>query len=149
MKEWFIKRGYPESVIEKEMKKVRFSKQGQKSKKVEKGVPFVVTYHPLINKLSSIIHRNLYLLYMNQKVKNIFSPGPIMSCSSARKISSHLVKAKQCVRETTDEFHLRWNNYKSNDRNNARNEACMQEHLFEHFKSEGHSDFLEMFSYYL
>ena len=34
MKKWFIKRGYPESVIEKEMKKVRFSKQRQKSKKV-------------------------------------------------------------------------------------------------------------------
>ena len=42
MKEWFIKRGYPESVIDKEMKKVCFSEQGQKSKKVEKGVPFVV-----------------------------------------------------------------------------------------------------------
>ena len=43
MKEWFIKRGYPESDIGKEMKKFRFSKQGQKSKKVEKGVAFVVT----------------------------------------------------------------------------------------------------------
>ena len=43
IKKWFIKRGYPESVIKKEMKKVRFSKQGQKSEKVEKGVPFVVT----------------------------------------------------------------------------------------------------------
>ena len=50
MKEWFIKRGYPESVIEKEMKKVRFSKQGQKSKRAEKRVPFVVTYHPLLKK---------------------------------------------------------------------------------------------------
>ena len=59
MKEWFIKRGYPESIIDKKMKKVRFSEQGQKSKKVEKGVPFVVTYHPLLSKLSSIIHRNL------------------------------------------------------------------------------------------
>ena len=29
IKEWFIKRGYPESVIEREMKKVCFSKQGQ------------------------------------------------------------------------------------------------------------------------
>ena len=65
MKEWFIKRGYPESVIDKEKKKVRFSKQVQKSKKVEKGVPFVVTYYPLLNKLFSIIHRNLYLLFMN------------------------------------------------------------------------------------
>ena len=37
MKEWFIKRNYPEAIIEKEMKKVCFSKQGQKSEKVEKG----------------------------------------------------------------------------------------------------------------
>ena len=49
---------------------------------------------------------------------------------------------KQYVGETTDEFRLRWNNYKSNDRKNARNETCMQEHLFEHFKSEDHSGFL-------
>ena len=28
MKEWFIKRSYPESVIDKEMKRVRFSEQG-------------------------------------------------------------------------------------------------------------------------
>ena len=62
MKQRFIKRDYPESVIQKEMKKVRFSKQGQKSKKVEKGAPFVLTYHPLLNKLSSIIHMNLDLL---------------------------------------------------------------------------------------
>ena len=39
IKEWFIKRGYPESVIEKEMQKVHFSKEGQKSKKVDNGVP--------------------------------------------------------------------------------------------------------------
>ena len=62
MKQRFIKRDYPESVIQKEMKKVRFSKQGQKSKKVEKGAPFVLIYHPLLNKLSSIIHMNLDLL---------------------------------------------------------------------------------------
>ena len=35
MKEWFIKRGYPESVIDKETKKAHFFEQGQKSKKVE------------------------------------------------------------------------------------------------------------------
>ena len=47
----------------------------------------------------------------------------------------------QYVWETTDEFRLRWNNYKSNDRKNARNEACTQQHLFKHFKSEGNSCF--------
>ena len=68
IKEWFIKRGHPESDIGKEMKKVPFSEQDQKSKKVEEGVPFVTT-HYLVN---SIIHRNLYLLYVNQEVKKCF-----------------------------------------------------------------------------
>ena len=49
---------------------------------------------------------------------------------------------KQYVKETTDGFRLRWNNYKSNDKNNERNEACMQGHLLEHFKIEGHGGFL-------
>ena len=48
----------------------------------------------------------------------------------------------QYVGETTDEFHLRWNNYKSNNNKNARNKGCMEENLFEHFKGEGHSGFL-------
>ena len=34
------------------MKKVRFSEQGQKSEKVQKGVPFVLTYHLLLSKKS-------------------------------------------------------------------------------------------------
>ena len=55
--------------------KVHFSKQGQKSKKVEEGAPFVVTYHPQLKKLSSIIHRNLYLLYMNEEVKMFLLQG--------------------------------------------------------------------------
>ena len=139
---------------------------------------------------------------MNQEVKNVFTPGSIVSIRSARKINRYLVRAKfyplerkvgsekcgksrcevclniqetdtftstttgksfkinhklncddncliylltykccgrQYVGETTDDFRLRWNNYKNNDRKNARNEACMQEHLFQHFKSEGHS----------
>ena len=76
------------------MKKVFFSNQCQTSKKFEKGVPFVVTYHPLLNELSSIIHRNLYLLYMNQEVKNVFTRGSIVSFRSARKITSYLVRAK-------------------------------------------------------
>ena len=92
MKEWFIKRRYPEYNIDKES--ACFSKKGQKSKKVEEGLLFVATYHPLLNKLSSIIHKNLYLLYMNQKVKNVFTPGPVESYKSVREISSYLVRAK-------------------------------------------------------
>ena len=49
---------------------------------------------------------------------------------------------KQYEGETTDEFRPRSNNYKSNDRENARNETYIQKHLFQHFKNEGHSGFL-------
>ena len=143
---------------------------------------------------------------MNQEVKNVFTPGTIVSYRSARKISSHLVRAKlyplerkfgseKCGRsrcdvclnieetdtftstttgesfkiihqlncddncliyllackccgkqyagETTDEFRVR---LQSIDRKNARNEACTQENLFEHFQSEGHSSFLGIVS---
>ena len=47
------------------MKKFHFSKQGQKTKNAENGVPFAVTYDPLLNKLTFIIHRNFYMLYIN------------------------------------------------------------------------------------
>ena len=40
MKEWFIKRGYPEILIEEEMNKVKFSRESQITRKIEKGVPF-------------------------------------------------------------------------------------------------------------
>ena len=49
---------------------------------------------------------------------------------------------KQYVGSTTDCFRYRWNNYKCNDRKNARGGACLQEHLFEHYNSEGHNVFL-------
>ena len=48
---------------------------------------------------------------------------------------------KQYVGSTTDCFRYRWNNYKCNDRKYARGEACLQEHLFEHFNSEGRNEF--------
>ena len=49
---------------------------------------------------------------------------------------------KQYVGSTTDCSRYRSNNHKCNDRKNARGEACLQEHFFEHFNSEGHNRFL-------
>ena len=49
---------------------------------------------------------------------------------------------EQYVEETTDVSRLRWNNYQDNDRKLHRNESCMQQHLYEHFCSKGHSRFL-------
>ena len=50
---------------------------------------------------------------------------------------------KQYVGQNVDDFHSRWNNYKSNDRKYLVGEPCMQEHIFEHFNSECYTVFLE------
>ena len=202
MKSWFLKRDYPEDMIDEETKKVKFSEKVSKKSKGSKVVPFVATYHPSLNCLSRIIEDNLNTLCMSREAKAVFSRGLMVSFRKARKISSSLMKAKlyplerfvdsgQCkkrrcdvctnvretdtfssivtgetcqinheldcddkcliylleckvcdkqyVGETTDAFRLKWNNYKDNDRKFQRNESCMQQHLYEHFYSEGHN----------
>ena len=57
-------------------------------------VPFLVTYHLSLNFLHNIIRDDTYLLYMNEDVKNLFIPGPMISFRSARKLSSYLVRVK-------------------------------------------------------
>ena len=94
MKSWFLKRGYPENMIDEEMKKVKSSEKSSNNSKGSKGVPFVVIYHPSLNCLSRILKENLSILYMNREAKAVFSPGLMVSFRSARKISSYLVRAK-------------------------------------------------------
>ena len=94
MKSWFLKRGYPENVIDEEMKKVKFSEKGSKKYKGSKGVSFVVTYHPFLNRYSYIIKENLNILYKIRESKTVFSPGPMVSFCKTQKISSYLVRAK-------------------------------------------------------
>ena len=43
MKSWFLKREYPEKLIENEMRKVKFCKEEIKKAKVVKGILLVVT----------------------------------------------------------------------------------------------------------
>ena len=54
----------------------------------------VVTYHPRLKALSKIIHENVNILYMNDEVKDTFTPKPKVSFRTSRKLSSYLVRAK-------------------------------------------------------
>ena len=97
MKLWFRKRESPERLIRSEMKKVKFSNLMPKNndkKHNMKGIPLVVTYHPLLKSLSGIIDKNLSILYMDKEVKKVFTPGSMVSFRRARKLSSYLVRAK-------------------------------------------------------
>ena len=57
-------------------------------------IPLVVTYHPLLNSLGKLLSKNLSILYMDEEVKKVFYPRPMVSFRSARKVSSYLVGAR-------------------------------------------------------
>ena len=102
MKLWFLKRGYPESIVDQEPGKVESSQLSQRTNKKDKGLCLVATYHPLFQSIDRIFRRHLDLLYIDQKIERVFTTGPMPSFCSARKISSYLVRAKlypleQCV----------------------------------------------------
>ena len=95
MKSWLLKRGYPEKIIDCEMKKVNFRENRKKfERNKEKGIPFVAIYRPKLKGLSNIIKCYLYLLYMNAEVKKTFTSIPMISFRSSCKISSYIVRAK-------------------------------------------------------
>ena len=76
------------------MKNVKFSKISSTRKDNAKVVPLVVTYHPRLKNIKQIINKNLHLLYMDQEVKTVFPPKPMVSFRSARKLSRYLLRAK-------------------------------------------------------
>ena len=80
MKSWFLKREYPEKLIENEMRKVKFCKEEIKKAKVVKGITFVVTYQ--LKNLGRIINKNTDLLNMSEETKKVFLPRPMVSFRS-------------------------------------------------------------------
>ena len=45
MKEWFLARDYPESVVNGQINKVTLGKNQPSRKNSENGIPFVASYH--------------------------------------------------------------------------------------------------------
>ena len=94
MKSWLLNRSYPEHLIDTEIEKVKFKSREKTEKSKYKGVPLVATYHPSLNCLHKIIRDNTYSLYMNEEVKNLFLPGPMVLFRSARKLNEYFLRAK-------------------------------------------------------
>ena len=64
------------------------------SKQAGFAVPFVITYHPKLEKIAQIIEKLEHLLYQDESVKRVFTPPSMVSYRTARKLSSYLVRAK-------------------------------------------------------
>ena len=95
MNSWFLKQGYPENIINRQMEKVKFKKQiFSRRGGVTKGVPLVIMYYPLLKSVGTILYKHLYLQHLDKEVENVFSVALVVSLKSARKLSSYLVRAK-------------------------------------------------------
>ena len=94
MKLWFLNRGYPKWLIDKEVEKIKIPCTTRKRDTKMKGIPLVITYHPLLKDFASVVRKHLYILYLSKEVKEIFTPSPMVSLRGARKLESCLVRAK-------------------------------------------------------
>ena len=94
MKEWLLARDYPKNVVNEQTNKVVFGKSQPSRKNSENGVPIVVTYHPKFKKLGKLIKGLLPFLYSNEEVQKVFSPPPMVSYRSTRKIKDYIVRSK-------------------------------------------------------
>ena len=99
MKEWFLARGYPEIVANNQIDKVIFDRDQSLKKNLESGIPFVTIYQPKVKELGKLIRDLLSFLYDDGEIQKAFSPPPIVSYRSARKIKDYIVRSKLCLVE--------------------------------------------------
>ena len=94
MEEWFLAKGYSEIVVNNQINKVVFGREQSVKKNLESGIPFITTYHPKVKKLRKLTRDLLPFLYSDGEVQKVFSPPPIVSYRSARKIKDCIVRSK-------------------------------------------------------
>ena len=93
-KEWFLASVYPKNVVNEQINKVGFGKSQHNRNNSENGIPFVVTYHPIVKKLGKLIKDLLPFLYSDDDVQKFFSSPPMVSYRRARKIKDYIVRSK-------------------------------------------------------
>ena len=93
MEEWFLARGYSEIVVNNQIDKAAFGRDQSVKKNLESGIPFITTYLPKVKEPGKLIKDLLPFLYSVGEVEKVFSPPPIVSYRSERKIKDCIVKS--------------------------------------------------------
>ena len=78
--------GYPEKIVEEQVKRVLFRKSDKTPGISIKRVPFSVTFHPKLTCLAKKIKESSKYLHTDIKVKTAFTPLHMMIFRSARNI---------------------------------------------------------------
>ena len=66
MKLWFLKRGYPENIVDQELGKVDFSELSRRTNKKDKGACLVAPYHPLLQNIRGFFIDTLICLNVTE-----------------------------------------------------------------------------------
>ena len=94
VKHQWLAKGYSEIVVNNQIDKVVFVREQSVKKNLESGIPFITTYHPKVKELRKLIRDLLPFFYSDGEVQKVFSPPPIVSYRSARKIKDCIVRSK-------------------------------------------------------
>ena len=71
-----------------------FGRDQSVKKILESDIPFVATYHPQVKELGKLIRDLLPFLDSDGEVQKVFSPPPVVSYKSTRKIKDYIMRSK-------------------------------------------------------
>ena len=99
LKQWLSKRKYPTNVINEQCRKaVNYTVVSEDTDMEQKDrdsiSPLVVTYHPALNSLSSIMRKHFHVLQANESTQEVFKSAPFVSFRNPKTIRNSLVRAK-------------------------------------------------------
>ena len=131
LSEWFKERCYPQNIINNELAKVKNKLQEETLRPTEKsvkesGVPFVLTFHPMLERLGSVMAKLLPLLKVDEELRKAFAVRPFVSFRSCSNLRNKLVRAKLYPLERT---------FGSSRCGNSRCEVCNNLTVAKTFKS--------------
>ena len=84
-------------VVNNQRDKVVFGRDQSVKKTLESGIPIVTTFPPKVKESGILISDLRPFLYSDGEVQKVFSPLPIVSYRSARKIKDYIVRSKYLV----------------------------------------------------
>ena len=91
-------RGYPKTVIERSLSGVNFADRPsaltQKKKAKDRILPFVTTYHPVVNNLKRTLMKQWSLIQKQPLLKTIYLKPPIISYKRGKSLKDTLVRSK-------------------------------------------------------
>ena len=94
-----LDRGYPTSVVEKHLSKVKFSDRKASLKQKNRDartriLPFVTQYHPALPNLKTLLMRKGHLIQIQPQLREIFTEPPPISYRKGKFLKDIVVRAK-------------------------------------------------------